>query len=919
MTDPNRIFIAITAVLAALALSACQSGTLQPAQPAPEAATAKPHPGPVKEVDTLLPKELPGDPAWEMAEIRPRGELAGSGGFNPGSPRELMSRSGSAVHSLVINAASFDDTLPNHSVEPSGNNLRLTPLWDDDGGAPSDLALAIYRVSVADYDGESLASLSWMVPPADLGDTWLGLGNLATDRWDWFSATNPDVVDLPPFNYYRTAQGEMLMALVVVGHTPSTLYWIRLGGPQAPDAVITADAQSGRAPLEVNFDASLSSDNDGTITNYSWDLDGDGTFEHDSGLVANASHTYESPGIYAPAVRIEDDSLLFDVANLQVNVTSPFNQAPEAYLTATPKTGSPPLLVEFNAAGSSDNDGEITTYEWDWDGDGTYEQLTVVAQASYNYASDGSYNATVRVTDNEFASATDSVAISVMADPEAALSVDPQSGNAPFGLNMDASASQVPGGTITRYDWDWDGDSVLDAQTVVPYAQFGVIDEGEYASAVTVHSEMGPTDTAVVDPPVRVRGFSRSYGGSDYDFFNAVAADGAGAIIGAGSTNSFGAGSYDGLVLKLDGNGAVTWARTWGGSGTDDLTDTVADAVGNIYIAGYTKSYNPGGANDAFAAKFSPNGTLSWTRSWGRDGNDWFNDMDLDGLGGVVTVGETVNIEYSSMEDFLVVKHDTNGNFDWAKTYSCGRGDSYPFVSCDSSGNIYVTGRSVVPPEGIQASLIKISPAGELLSQQQWGGGNQDGFYCSTFTPDGSMYITGYTKSYADSEGDALLVKLDPDGNFAWARSWGTDYGETLTAVHLGADGLLYCCGIHSTDSNGDYGLMLTFTTDGDFLSSQKLTTTNVTRLWDGMSLGDWTFVMVGSTVDAYGTWSDFPGTLTNIYGGLSPIEEGGLTDGGGINAEHTAESYETGTIVENTGGGELDCLAVAFRTPAAE
>lgn len=83
--------------------------------------------------------------------------------------------------------------------------------------------------------------------------------------------------------------------------------------------------------------------------------------------------------------------------------------APTAVLTATPVTGTAPLVVNFSSAGSADADGTISAIDWTF-GDGTSASG---ATASHTYSTAGSYTAQLRVTDNAGLSATRSVTITV--------------------------------------------------------------------------------------------------------------------------------------------------------------------------------------------------------------------------------------------------------------------------------------------------------------------------------------------------------------------------------------------------------------------------------------------------------------------------------------------------------------------------
>ena len=103
----------------------------------------------------------------------------------------------------------------------------------------------------------------------------------------------------------------------------------------------------------------------------------------------------------------------FDGGTIRRVTFTAANQPPTAVATGSPTTGSAPLTVAFDGSGSSDPDATDTlSYDWDLDGDGQYDDATAVA-ASYTYTSQGTYSASLRVTDNHGASATAAVTINV--------------------------------------------------------------------------------------------------------------------------------------------------------------------------------------------------------------------------------------------------------------------------------------------------------------------------------------------------------------------------------------------------------------------------------------------------------------------------------------------------------------------------
>jgi hypothetical protein len=91
----------------------------------------------------------------------------------------------------------------------------------------------------------------------------------------------------------------------------------------------------------------------------------------------------------------------FDGGTIRRIEYTPANQPPVAVARATsPTTGPAPLTVSFDAAGSRDPDaGDAITYAWDLDGDGAYDDSTS-ATPTYMYTADGTYAASLQVTDD---------------------------------------------------------------------------------------------------------------------------------------------------------------------------------------------------------------------------------------------------------------------------------------------------------------------------------------------------------------------------------------------------------------------------------------------------------------------------------------------------------------------------------------
>ncbi|UCF09845.1 MAG: PKD domain-containing protein [Candidatus Bipolaricaulota bacterium] len=171
-----------------------------------------------------------------------------------------------------------------------------------------------------------------------------------------------------------------------------------------PVADISATPTSGPAPLTVSFDATGSSDPDGTVVSYSWDFEGGST-----GTGPTATRIYLAAGSYVVILTVTDDDGATDTETVTIDVTEPGNQAPVASFTADPESGFDPLTVTFDATSSHDPDGAITAYQW-YFGDGDTGTGAVV---THTYEGFGSYTAILTVLDDDGTPASETTEINV--------------------------------------------------------------------------------------------------------------------------------------------------------------------------------------------------------------------------------------------------------------------------------------------------------------------------------------------------------------------------------------------------------------------------------------------------------------------------------------------------------------------------
>ncbi|MEM6628567.1 MAG: PKD domain-containing protein, partial [Bacteroidota bacterium] len=159
---------------------------------------------------------------------------------------------------------------------------------------------------------------------------------------------------------------------------------------EAPNASFIATPISGNAPLDVSFDASASTDSDGTIVSYEWDF-GDGA----TGLGVTATHTYLAGGVFTAQLTVTDEFGAVDSIAATITVLGN-NLQPTASFTSAPDSINAPIEIGFDATTSVDPDGTILSYLWDFGDGNTGTGVTT----THTYTSAGFYNAQLIVIDD---------------------------------------------------------------------------------------------------------------------------------------------------------------------------------------------------------------------------------------------------------------------------------------------------------------------------------------------------------------------------------------------------------------------------------------------------------------------------------------------------------------------------------------
>ncbi len=336
-------------------------------------------------------------------------------------------------------------------------------------------------------------------------------------------------------------------------------------------------------------------------------------------------------------------------------------------------------------------------------------------------------------------------------------------------------------------------------------------------------------------------------GGGYYEAGNAIATDPEGNAYVTGSfygeadfgninLTSSSPDFNDIFVGKLDSEGNWLWVAQAGGLNDDFGEDIALDSEGNVYVTGEftvtaafgSQSVTSNGQYDIFIAKLNPAGNWLWVRSAGGGSSDDGSALDLDTDANVYVTGKfygdvsfgTTELSSAGSYDVFVTKLDSSGNWQWAAQAGGSGIDGGLGLSTYPGGTSVVTGqfRSTANFGSISITALgsssvadifiaKISSAGVWQWAVRAGGTSNDVGEDVELDSAGNVYLAGYingsvtlgtTTLNGAGGNDILAAKLDPDGNWLWAKRAGSTALDIGMEISLDADANLYMTGYFS-------------------------------------------------------------------------------------------------------------------------
>lgn len=254
--------------------------------------------------------------------------------------------------------------------------------------------------------------------------------------------------------------------------------------------------------------------------------------------------------------------------------------------------------------------------------------------------------------------------------------------------------------------------------------------------------------------------WSKYYRWWNEDHGNAIIQTNDGGFIITGYSNSFSIGAFDVYSLKIDQSGGLMWARAYGGSENDYGNSIRTTPDGGYIIGGYTFSYGVGG--DAYILKLWGDGALKWTKTYGGAGFDNIKDIQ-NASNGFIACGSTSSFGLADEDAYVFNIDNQDGFVYWTRTFDGNAGGPSDFkkVLQSSDGGFLLTGNFQNTIKNMQdMTVLKLFGDGEFSYAKLFGGVSNDASTSISIKTDGGILIGGNTTSFGAGSNDTYILSL---------------------------------------------------------------------------------------------------------------------------------------------------------------
>ncbi len=266
-----------------------------------------------------------------------------------------------------------------------------------------------------------------------------------------------------------------------------------------------------------------------------------------------------------------------------------------------------------------------------------------------------------------------------------------------------------------------------------------------------------------------------------------------------------------------------------GSYGAEEMEGIVETSDGGFLIVGATDSFSNNDTSDVLIVKTDSKGNVEWAKTYGGpNDDDMAIDVKKDGNEYIVA-GWTQSFGSGDF-DFWVFKIDSNGKVQWEKAYGGAKKEQAWSVNVVSDGYI-VTGGTTSFGAGLSdVWILKLNKDGSIIWQKTYGssnddapGGQYDEFVArSIVDKNGDIVMSTVTESFGIG-GDIWVVKIDSsNGNIKWEKSFGNTDEDTNWALSESSSGGYFIPGSYLDPDTGEADLWVIYVNENGGINWQK-------------------------------------------------------------------------------------------------
>jgi hypothetical protein len=277
----------------------------------------------------------------------------------------------------------------------------------------------------------------------------------------------------------------------------------------------------------------------------------------------------------------------------------------------------------------------------------------------------------------------------------------------------------------------------------------------------------------------------------------------------------------------------------WRGSEDAHFSQRTKD--GGHIISG--QFWTPGGNQyDFWVLKLNKDGTIAWQKTYGGGSWDIAFSSEETSDGGFIVSGTTSSFGTGD-DDIWVLKLDVKGDVIWQKTYGGKKADRAGGAEQTKDGGYVVVGTSSSFGSSKDIWVIKLDPNGNVEWDKTYGyaGEESDIFRHIPVvqTSDGGYVVAGSSKSFGENNKKSYIekdegfwiLKLNRTGNIIWQKIFGTDGEQYPTSIAELSDGTFRVTGTVSRYAMNDDWILI-FDSKGSILGVNSLKDKKLV-LWD--------------------------------------------------------------------------------------